>query len=87
MPEGQAFSGAGDAEAGRVYRDFAAPLRLNATLTLKIWSVIYLPGVLMALVWIVFLFHSMVDRIKVTSASERARETERETDKELIVFS
>jgi len=68
VPEGQAFSGAGDAEAGRVYRDFAAPLRLNATLTLKIWSVIYLPGVLMALVWIVFLFHSMVDIIKGTSA-------------------
>ena len=66
VPEGQAFPGA--AEAGRVSRDLATPLRLNAALTLKIWSEIYLPGVLMALVWIVFLFHSMVDIIKGTSA-------------------
>ena len=72
VPEGQAFPGA--AEAGRVSRDFATPLRLNAALTLKIWSEIYLPGVLMALVWIV-----------LARERERGREREREREECLLL--
>ena len=69
VPEVRAFPDAGDAEAGRVSRDFAAPLRLDAALRIaKIWSVMYLLGFLIALMWIVTLFHHMVDRIESTSA-------------------
>jgi hypothetical protein len=68
VPERQAIPGAGDAEVGRVSSD-VVPLRLNAALQQgKILSVIYLLGVLMALVWIVTLFRRMVDRIERTSA-------------------
>ena len=68
VPERQAFPGAGNAEVGRASRD-VAPLRLNAALRqASILSVIYLLGVLLALVWIVTLFRRMVDRIEGTSA-------------------
>jgi hypothetical protein len=67
-PERQAFPGAGNAEVGRASRD-VAPLRLNAALRqASILSVIYILGVLFALVWIVTLFRRMVDRIESTSA-------------------
>ena len=68
VPEVQALPGAGDAQAGRVPRDFVAPLRLNpALLQAKIWSVIYLLVVLMALVGIVTVFCHIVVMIESTS--------------------